>query len=187
MAEGAWNGTCGPERVAVPPRRAGPASGRLSILILDDDPLRHAAFALQGRGHAIDHCWFVDDAVRRLGSRVYDLVCLDNDLETEGLRREGREVARHIAGLPAEARPRAVLVHSWNAEAAVEMETTLRHAYRPGVTLLRSEFGAFHLVGPGPACAGEADLRRWVVRAQTLEPNPLASLVDGRPPRGLAL
>lgn len=139
---------------------------RLSILVLDDDPGRHAEFARQGRGHRIDHVWFVDDATSRLLGRRYDLVCLDNDLETEGHLREGREVAAFIASMPAEMRPRAVLIHSWNQACARAMEDTLRRLYAPGVTLVRSEFGAFRLVGPGPACDGEADLRRWIDRTR---------------------
>jgi hypothetical protein len=57
------------------------------------------------------------------------------------------------------------------------MECTLRDAYEPGVTLVRAEFGAFHLVGPGPACEGEADLRRWTVRPELVEVSPLVSLL----------
>jgi len=154
------------------------ARGQLAILVLDDDPARHAVFAVEGRGHRIDHAWFVDDAVARLRRTRYDLVCLDNDLQTEAGRREGHEVAEFIAGMPEESRPRAVLVHSWNGPRALDMERLLSPLYAPGVTLLRVEFGSFRLVGPGPACAGSADLRRWVARDRLVEPAALGAL-DG--------
>jgi CheY-like chemotaxis protein len=158
-------------------RKGARPGGRLSILVLDDDPARHAAFAMEGRGHRIDHAWFVDDAIARLQGKRYDLVCLDNDLLTEACRREGYEVAAFIAGMPEESRPRAVLVHSWNAVRALEMGLLLRPFYQPGVTLRRAEFGAFRLVGPGSACAGEADLRRWVTRRGAVEESALTQLL----------
>jgi hypothetical protein len=58
------------------------------------------------------------------------------------------------------------------------MGLLLRPFYRPGVTLLRAEFGKFRLSGPGPACAGAADLRRWVVRCHTVADDALAHLLD---------
>jgi CheY-like chemotaxis protein len=152
---------------------------RLSILVLDDDPARHAEFARQGRGHRIDHVWFVDDAASRLLRHRYDLVCLDNDLETEGPLREGWEVAAFIASMPAERRPRAVLIHSWNRARARQMEDILRRHYQPGVSLLRAEFGSFRLVGPGPASDGPVDLRRWIGRPA---PNHLAANAGERIP-----
>jgi hypothetical protein len=48
------------------------------------------------------------------------------------------------------------------------MEHTLRPLYEPGVTLVRAEFGAFRLAGPGPACEGEADLRQWIARNEAV-------------------
>jgi CheY-like chemotaxis protein len=142
---------------------------QLAILVLDDDPARHAVFAEEGCGHRIDHAWFVDDAIARLRRQRYDLVCLDNDLYTEPRGREGHEVAVFIAGMPAEERPRAVLVHSWNEARAREMEAELRPFYEPEVTLLRAEFGTFRLAGPEPACAGDADLRRWIESPRVAE------------------
>lgn len=159
-------GSIGPRRCEGQLPLGGPSreGRRLSVLVLDDDPSRHADFARQGRGHKIDHVWFVDDAISRLQQRRYDLVCLDNDLETEGFLREGCEVAALIAAMPAERRPRAVLIHSWNRARALEMERILRGSYEAGVSLIRAEFGEFRLIGPGRACVGEADLRRWVER-----------------------
>lgn len=69
------------------------APGRLSILFLDDDPFGHATFARDARGHRVDYCWFVDDAMERLLRGPYDLASLDHHFETEGFGREGREVA----------------------------------------------------------------------------------------------
>lgn len=151
--------------------------GRLFILFLDDDPSRHGAFARDGRGHRIDHAWFVVAAIARLERARYDLVCLDNDLFTEALRREGLEVASFIAGMPSGEQPMAVLVHSWNEARAREMERALRPFYQAGVTLVRAEFGSFALRGPGPACEGEPDLRRWIARAEFFETSPLESQV----------
>ncbi len=144
---------------------------RLAILVLDDDPRRHAEFARQGRGHRIDHVWFVDDAISRLRRRRYDLVCLDNDLETEGHLREGREVAAFIASMPAEMRPRAVLIHSWNRACAREMEDTCAGSTNLASRWFGRSSGRFGWSGPGPACDGEADLRRWIDRNEV--PNHL--------------
>jgi hypothetical protein len=115
--------------------------------------------------------------MERLRRCRYDLVCLDNDLATEAFGREGREVARDIAGLPGGARPRAVLVHSWNDRRAIEMEATLAPFYEPGVTLERAEFGKFTFAAPGPACEGEADLRRWITRAELVDASVLLELL----------
>jgi hypothetical protein len=157
-----------------PADRGGRGRG-LSILFLDDDPRRHEAFARQARGHRVDHVWYVDDALRLLREKRYDVAMLDNDLETEALQREGVEVARFIAGMPANRRPGAVLIHSWNRRRALEMEALLAPVYQPGVSLLRAEFGSWRLrgavrVGPSSGGAGAArpDLRRWFGREPAL-------------------
>lgn len=160
---------------------------RLSILFFDDDPRRHAVFARLARGQWVDHCWFVDDAKERLRRRRYDLACLDHDLSTEDFARDGREVARHIVGLPPAGRPRSVLVHSWNPIRAVEMESALAPHYEPGVTLARVEFGWFAVRAPGPECGGEADLRRWITPAEPLEANELVQLLDASVPSAVSL
>jgi hypothetical protein len=116
--------------------------GRMRILFFDDDPLRHRRFAFEARGHELDHSWFIDDAVRRIAERRYDLVCLDHDLETEGFDRSGLDVARFVRRMPAGRRPKAVFIHSWNPRGADRMYEVLRPVYRPGVSLLRGQFGS---------------------------------------------
>lgn len=160
---------------------------RLSILFFDDDPRRHALFARLARGHFVDHSWFVDDAIRRLRSCRYDLACLDHDLSTEDFSRDGREVVREIVGLPLGVRPRAVLVHSWNPVRSVQMEWALAPVYESGVTLARVAFGMFAVASPGPECAGEADLRRWITPAEPLEPSVLVKLLDASMPSAVQL
>jgi len=138
---------------------------KLKILVLDDDPQRHAAFATQAEGHDIDHVWFVDDAMKALRGDRYDLVCLDNDLETEGFRgREGFEVADFISLMPAAKRPVSVLVHSWNTLRSRQMVSTLARFYEAGRTLIQSEFGEFAVLSPDE-CEGET-ARGWLKPAR---------------------
>jgi CheY-like chemotaxis protein len=133
----------------------------LKILVLDDDPARHAAFAVQGAGHEMTHTWTVDEAIKALKRRRYDLVLLDNDLETEEWQREGYMVADFIAlSLPESKRPRAVVIHSWNPPRAMRMLHTLGPFYENG-NLLRREFGEFKLRGTGDHCK-TADLKLWI-------------------------
>ena len=160
---------------------------RLSILFFDDDPRRHELFAKFACGHWVDHCWFVDDAVERLGHHRYDLACLDHDLATEGFLRDGREVVAGIVRLPDASRPRAVLVHSWNPLRSIDMELALASVYEPGVTLRRATFGTFVIAPPGQACGADADLGRWISPGVPEELIPLVQLLDGGLPPEVSL
>ena len=144
----------------------------MKILVLDDDPQRHAAFATQAKGHDIDHVWLVDDAIEKVNRTRYDLVCLDNDLDTESYVREGYEVADHIALMAQAKRPASVLVHSWNSVRARQMMSALRPFYGPR-SLIYSEFGEFALLAPGE-CEGN-DVAGWI------KPADLRDVLDAIP------
>lgn len=122
------------------------------VLILDDTQERHDSFAkMLGDSAEVKHVYTVDEAKRALiDSARWDLVMLDNDLETENHEREGREVADFISTkLALEKRPFSVIVHSWNPDAARWMVSMLKQAgYKYGKNLVQLEYGTFNLVPP---------------------------------------
>jgi CheY-like chemotaxis protein len=120
------------------------------VLILDDEKYRHEALETMLEGALTNHVWTVDAAILALQDPArWDLVLLDNDLGTEDWKRSGEEVARHIAQMDPAKRPFAVLIHSWNTDAAKRMYLTLKAAgYIPGKNLILREFGMFQLLPP---------------------------------------
>jgi hypothetical protein len=102
-----------------------------TFLFLDDTKERHDHFyRLCSNLDVITfHAWGVRRAIHLLrdppfGS-VFDCVWLDHDLEDTGLE-TGYVVAEHIAlHLPMSMRPRNVVIHSWNADGAIAMESIL--------------------------------------------------------------
>ncbi len=102
----------------------------MRILFLDDDQERWELF----RAHADDRYvsaevhWArsVEEAFDLLKSEPFDLATLDHDLGHP--RYNGQDVARHIANMPEDRRPRTVIIHSWNPPGAMVMAMLLRDA-----------------------------------------------------------
>ena len=121
------------------------------LLFLDDMKERHERFDSMTDGHEVWHAWSVEQAIKRLSERIYDIAFLDHDLSDEhyadyhadrlsAAKGTGQEVAQFIAQMPADKRPRRVLVHSWNPIGAMAIARILRAA---GVPVTMSTFGSF--------------------------------------------
>ncbi len=131
----------------------------MRILFLDDDPKRHDLFRRETIGHSVEHVHTVFGARVALDAGgVFDLACLDHDLGGHQMVDPGEDtghaVAKYIAEMSPEKRPRHVLVHSFNPAGAVAMCWTLRNA---GVSVVQIPFGQFTIPsaqeasGMGPA------------------------------------
>ena len=122
----------------------------MKVLFLDDDAGRHGQFLMQTIGCAVTQVWTAPEAIAALDAaeEPFDLASLDHDLGGRvyvmdgeaGPEGTGLDVARHIAGMEPERRPRQVVVHSFNPAGAADMTTTLRAA---GVRVQRIMFGQF--------------------------------------------
>jgi hypothetical protein len=55
----------------------------LNILILDDDPTRHAAFIRNNPNCRIDSVYTCKEAFAKVMDTNYDIICFDNDLGLE--------------------------------------------------------------------------------------------------------
>lgn len=114
------------------------------VLFLDDDESRHMKFRRENIGHQVVHVYTADVAIQALNEAVYDLASLDGDLDWQAsagltpLTPTGVEVAKHIAEMPADRRPRKVVIHSINRGRAREMWRVLKLA---GVDAEREPFG----------------------------------------------
>ena len=112
------------------------------ILILDDDGVRHAAFAARYADADRVHVRSVAEALAALhgdGPR-FGLATLDHDLGEwikgcygERIECTGLDVAVAIARMDEERRPARVIVHSWNPPGALRMLDYLRDAGVPCV------------------------------------------------------
>ncbi len=122
----------------------------MRILILDDDRLRHEAFAKHFASHEVVHVYFYTAFVAAIvNDDVYDLVHLDHDLEdyvdyepgfpSQGqVEMTGTDAAVFIARrLPQGKQPLRIVIHSWNSAGAQRMrnilqqETTIPTVYEP--------------------------------------------------------
>jgi len=132
----------------------------MKILFLDDDLNRHSKFTEASNGSEVTFVHGVAQAIEALSNEQFDIAFLDHDLdgrvfveESEGT---GTEVAEYIAKMPAETRPRIVIVivHSMNPYGAQRMMNILRGA--PGRLLAwQTPFGTQEFYGyiPAPANA----------------------------------
>jgi CheY-like chemotaxis protein len=86
------------------------------ILFLDDDKARHQKVREGFIGNVVVYALTYDEAVAALTSEPFDVAYLDYDLVTQSatVEKTGFDVARHIATLPPEQRPRRVVIHSVN-------------------------------------------------------------------------
>ena len=96
----------------------------MKILVLDDEKYRHEGFDKRFASHDVFHAYDCARAERWLDEHVFDLACLDHDLGFAASE-TGQDCARYIAAMPAERRPREVLIHSWNMAGARSMAAIL--------------------------------------------------------------
>lgn len=113
-----------------------------TLLLLDDDPQRHAHYAEQYRRWTITHAYSYDECVRALDAATtpFDVAQLDHDLDwmqAAGLPSpvpSGTNVAEYIAKLPPNRVPKTIVIHSWNRQGRARMAHLLR-ATRAEVTI----------------------------------------------------
>lgn len=95
----------------------------MKIFFLDDDKDRHRQFKMNRIGMDITAVWTYEDACAILAKTVFDVAYLDHDLSefaAAGFPREGEKTGTHvaefIAAMPAERRPKRIIIHSFNDE-----------------------------------------------------------------------
>lgn len=110
----------------------------MRILFLDDSKERQRSFMMANIGHVIVQAWTAREAIAALESgERFDLASLDHDLDWQAtagltpLEETGHVVARYIAAMPRDKRPRMVRVHSHNTVAGPAMLRTLLEAAVP--------------------------------------------------------
>lgn len=101
----------------------------MKILFFDDDITRHERFAdlCQQLGTVAISAYSPHDAICLIRTIKFDYVYLDHDMDLNvpggG---DGRTVARYIAyQLDRKHYPDGIIIHSWNVQAAKEMEKIL--------------------------------------------------------------
>lgn len=109
----------------------------MRVLILDDDPYRHDAFARAHPSYDCVHVRTAQEAKEALVKERFPLVSLDYDLADFETRVtvDGSSVAWQHTGydvvlfiinnLPPDRRPERVVVHSWNIRQATRMVDAL--------------------------------------------------------------
>lgn len=109
----------------------------MRVLIVDDAPIRHKHFDIWFAGYEIVHCYGYHDTARALGGQRFDHMQLDHDLGQErvgdrdpvtGREYDGKDIAKLVAALPQEKKPKLAIVHSYNAAGAEEMVHILKDA-----------------------------------------------------------
>lgn len=106
------------------------------ILFLDDDATRHARFRKTHIGEDVTYVWGYHECVEELESgTVFDVAQLDHDLSEEAAmgkppdgEKTGTDVAKYIAAMPEEKRPKLIVIHSFNRYGALRMAHILRDA-----------------------------------------------------------
>ncbi len=103
----------------------------MRIFFLDDDWERHSRFKYNHRADEITTAWDHDAAIDLLAANdAFDVAYLDHDLGLThvgpGREMTGADVAKFIADMPAEQRPKRIIIHSWNSGGALRMQATLR-------------------------------------------------------------
>lgn len=114
----------------------------MNVLVLDDEPYRHEAFAKRFKNDSVWHVYSFEQFRRALHTNIYDLICFDHDL---GERLNGNDAAKFlISSVPSDRWPTKCLVHSWNPEGGVRIERTLRAA---GIEVERWMFNTRDVAG----------------------------------------
>lgn len=113
----------------------------MKILILDDEEVRHQAFARIYKGaQVIHHAYALEDFCRVLFSNRFDLIHLDHDLTEQEQAstyvdgwgktqyHNGQHAAKKICELPDYLKPKRVIIHSINPDGAKSMRAILQDA-----------------------------------------------------------
>jgi CheY-like chemotaxis protein len=99
------------------------------ILFLDDDKTRHEIFRRRFPDHDIDDVYTAQGCINALIHQpVYDLVCLDHDLDgfTLDVEATGGTVAEFInLHLARDKYPKEIIIHSWNSNGAAFMKRVI--------------------------------------------------------------
>lgn len=112
------------------------------ILFLDDSRERHTQFKKDNSGDwdaGFVHVYTAHDAIQYLKTwPVFDVVCLDHDLEDADPAHTGYAVAEFIGlHMDRDKLPKHVIIHSWNPSGAARMAEALRQG---GVSFERRPF-----------------------------------------------
>lgn len=110
----------------------------ISVMLLDDDERRHRWFRKRFAGDDLDIAENVQQAIELLGKYSYDAIFLDHDLlphhyesnDHGDWANTGLAVARFLRDNPELQRAATIIVHTRNADAAIDMVTTLRETGR---------------------------------------------------------
>lgn len=122
----------------------------MRVLFVDDEKYRHDLAWEKHFDGPVDmtHAWSAKAAIDWLQkSDPFDLVMLDHDLGAErqrqdvsDCREDGCAVARFIASMPPDRRPKTVITHSFNEAGRNEIAAICREA---GIRGMKAPFGTF--------------------------------------------
>ena len=112
--------------------------GSISVMLLDDDERRHRWFAKRFAGDFLDIAENVDEAKQLLTECNYDAIFLDHDLlphhyesnDHDDHANTGYAIAEWLYERPHIQRAATIIVHTRNADAAVNMVQKLRESGR---------------------------------------------------------
>ena len=112
--------------------------GSISVMLLDDDERRHRWFVKRFAGDFLDIAENVDEAKQLLTECNYDAIFLDHDLlphhyesnDHDDHANTGYAIAEWLHERPHIQRAATIIVHTRNADAAVNMVQKLRESGR---------------------------------------------------------
>lgn len=117
----------------------------MRALFIDDDPNRHRRFKIGHIGWVIEEAFTYQQAIELLQGNAFDEVWLDHDLSERAAagnpapgEKNGADIAKVIAELPQEKRPKKVIVHTFSLKGRTRIMTILEDA---GVSAVVAPFG----------------------------------------------
>lgn len=110
----------------------------ISVFLLDDDPFRHGWFKRRFEKDHLDIAQTVEEAKKFLAENFYDAIFLDHDLlphhygssNHSDYENTGYAVAEFLSQNPELQRAATIIVHTRNADAAIQMVQKLRESGR---------------------------------------------------------